>query len=104
MSRRRWFWTIGTRADDRRGRGRQDDRLWRRRGQRLAEGRRSLLGGGRRGVKEGKWDFRALVVNDRFVPRAHLAKAGRLEHESRFPVLLDSTAGGGWERKPSRSS
>lgn len=51
-------------------------------------------------VQQGKWDFRALVVNDRLCPRARLPKSGRLEHETRFPVRWMSTAGGGWERKP----
>ncbi len=53
-------------------------------------------------VKAGTWDFRALVVNDRLCPRARLPKTGRLEHESRFPVRWMSTAGGGWERKPTQ--
>ncbi|MEW6359369.1 MAG: right-handed parallel beta-helix repeat-containing protein [Planctomycetota bacterium] len=52
------------------------------------------------GVKEGKWDFRALVVNDRLCPRARLPETGRFEHETRFPVRWMSSAGGGWERKP----
>jgi hypothetical protein len=51
-------------------------------------------------VKQGPWDFRALVVNDRLCPRARLPQTGRLEHETRFPVRWMSTAGGGWERKP----
>ena len=51
-------------------------------------------------VKTGKWDFRALVVNDRLCPRARLPEEGRFEHESKFPVRWMSTAGGGWERKP----
>ncbi|NOZ19896.1 MAG: hypothetical protein GXP25_02275 [Planctomycetes bacterium] len=53
-------------------------------------------------VKEGKWDFRALVVNDRLCPRARLPEKGRFEHESRFPVRWMSSAGGGWERKPTK--
>lgn len=52
------------------------------------------------GVKEGKSDFRALVVNDRLCPRSRLPATGRLEHESVFPVRWMSSAGGGWERKP----
>ena len=51
-------------------------------------------------VKDGTWDFRALVVNDRLCPRARLPEEGRFEHESRFPVRWMSSAGGGWERKP----
>ncbi len=52
------------------------------------------------GVKEGTWDFRALVVNDRLCPRARYPQTGRLTHESQFPVRWMSTAGGGWERPP----
>ena len=33
------------------------------------------------GVKEGQWDFRALVVNDRLCPRARYPETGRLTHE-----------------------
>lgn len=51
-------------------------------------------------VKAGQWDFRALVVNDRLCPRARLPESGRLEHENRFSVRWMSSAGGGWERKP----
>ena len=51
-------------------------------------------------VKEGKWDFRALVVNDRLCPRARLPEEGRFDHDTRFPVRWMSSAGGGWERKP----
>lgn len=54
------------------------------------------------GVTEGKWDFRALVVNDRLCPRARLPETGRFEHETRFPVRWMSSAGGGWERKPTK--
>ena len=54
-------------------------------------------------VKQGEWDFRALVVNDRLCPRARLPETGRLTHESSFPVRWMSTAGGGWERKPTQS-
>jgi len=53
-------------------------------------------------VKQGNWDFRALVVNDRLCPRARLPETGRLTHESNFPVRWMSTAGGGWERKPTQ--
>lgn len=51
-------------------------------------------------VKEGKWDFRILVVNGRMCSRARWPKAGRLTHESRFEVPWMSTTGGGWQRKP----
>lgn len=53
-------------------------------------------------AKEGTWDFRALVVNDRLCPRARLPQTGRLTHETSFPVRWMSSAGGGWERKPTR--
>ena len=52
------------------------------------------------GVKEGDWDFRALIVNGRYCPRARLPKAGRFEHRSVFDVRWMSTTGGGWQRKP----
>ena len=55
------------------------------------------------GTKTGDWDFRALVVNDRLCPRARLPEKGRFHHLSRFPVRWMSTAGGGWERKPTRN-
>lgn len=54
------------------------------------------------GVKEGKWDFRALVVNNRLCMRARIPATGRFEHETKFPVRWMSSAGGGWERKPTR--
>lgn len=52
------------------------------------------------GVKEGDWDFRALIVNGRYCPRARLPKTGRFEHRSVFDVRWMSTTGGGWQRKP----
>ena len=51
-------------------------------------------------VKEGKWDFRALVINGRMCSRARWPKTGRLTHESRFDVPWMSSTGGGWKRKP----
>ncbi|NLH15917.1 MAG: right-handed parallel beta-helix repeat-containing protein [Phycisphaerae bacterium] len=51
-------------------------------------------------VKEGKWDFRMLVVNGRMASRSRWPKTGRLTHESRFDVPWMSTTGGGWQRKP----
>lgn len=51
-------------------------------------------------AREGTWDFRALVVNDRLCPRARLPETGRFTHETHFPVRWMSTAGGGWERPP----
>jgi hypothetical protein len=52
------------------------------------------------GVKEGSWDFRALVVNGRFCPRARLPEKGYFEHLSKFNVPWMSTTGCGWKRKP----
>jgi hypothetical protein len=52
------------------------------------------------GVREGAWDFRSLIVNGRYCPRARLPERGRFEHESRFDVPWMSTTGGGWKRKP----
>jgi hypothetical protein len=52
------------------------------------------------GAKDGSWDFRVLVVNDRLCPRARLPQTGRFTHETTFPVRWMSSAGGGWERKP----
>jgi len=55
------------------------------------------------GVKEGTWDFRALIVNGRFCPRARLPERGHFEHLSRFDVPWMTTTGGGWKRKPTES-
>jgi hypothetical protein len=52
------------------------------------------------GVKDRKWDFRALIVNGRFCPRARLPEKGFFEHLSKFDVPWMSTTGGGWKRKP----
>ena len=52
------------------------------------------------GVKNGKWDFRALIVNGRFCRRARLPEEGFFEHLSSFDVPWMSTTGGGWKRKP----
>jgi hypothetical protein len=54
------------------------------------------------GVKSGNWDFRALVVNGRFCPRARLPEKGYFEHLSIFDVPWMSTTGGGWKRKPTK--
>jgi hypothetical protein len=52
------------------------------------------------GVKDRKWDFRALIVNGRFCTRARLPEKGFFEHLSSFDVPWMSTTGGGWKRKP----
>ncbi|MHC4166504.1 MAG: right-handed parallel beta-helix repeat-containing protein [Planctomycetota bacterium] len=54
------------------------------------------------GVKERKWDFRALVVNGRFCRRARLPEKGFFRHLSTFKVPWMSTTGGGWKRKPTK--
>ncbi|MHC4240775.1 MAG: right-handed parallel beta-helix repeat-containing protein [Planctomycetota bacterium] len=54
------------------------------------------------GVKNGSWDFRALIVNGRFCPRARLPEKGYFEHLSNFNVPWMSTTGGGWKRKPTK--
>ena len=54
------------------------------------------------GIKSGSWDFRALVVNGRFCPRARLPEKGFYEHLSNFDVPWMSTTGGGWKRKPTK--
>jgi len=54
------------------------------------------------GVKGGSRDFRALVVNGRFCPRARLPEKGYFEHLSNFNVPWMSTTGGGWKRKPTK--
>ena len=52
------------------------------------------------GVKEGKWDFRALIVNGRFCRRARLPEKGFFTHLSTFNVPWMTSTGGGWKRKP----
>jgi len=51
-------------------------------------------------VKQGDWDFRALVVNGRFCRRARLPEKGFFTHKSSFDVPWMTTTGGGWKRKP----
>lgn len=51
-------------------------------------------------VAEGEWDFRMLVVNDRFAKRARLPEKGAFTHLSEFTVRWMGTNGGGWQRKP----
>jgi hypothetical protein len=54
------------------------------------------------GVKEGTWDFRALVVDGQMPDRARMPESGTFLHLSKFPVNWLSSVGGGWERKPTR--
>ncbi len=51
-------------------------------------------------VKEGTWDFRMLMVNDRYAERAHFPQEGFLIHETDFDVTWKSTYEGGFERQP----
>jgi hypothetical protein len=51
-------------------------------------------------AKGRTWDFRMLVVNGRFCPRARVPADGHFTHLSRFDVPWMSTTGGGWKRKP----
>jgi len=53
-------------------------------------------------VKQGKWDFRVLVVNGRYCGRARLPEKGTFEHLSSFNVPWMTTTGGGWKRKPTQ--
>lgn len=54
------------------------------------------------GVKEGAWDFRALVVNGRLAERARWPADGTFTHRSVFNVRWLSSVGGGGERAPTR--
>ena len=54
------------------------------------------------GVKEGAWDFRALVVNGRMADLARLPESGTFEHQSKFDVPWLSSVGGGWARPPTQ--
>ncbi len=52
-------------------------------------------------VANGKpWQFRMLVVNDRFCQPARLPDSGVFTHQTEFPVRWLGTNKGGWERKP----
>ena len=55
------------------------------------------------GVREGTWDFRALIVNGAFRPRARLPQTGFFHHENVFNVRWMSSTYGGWERKPTET-
>lgn len=51
-------------------------------------------------VQDGRWDFRALVVNGRMPERARSPERGTFAHTSVFDVRWLTSVGGGWERKP----
>jgi len=52
------------------------------------------------GAKDSSWDFRMLIVNGQWRPRARLPETGTFECLNEFNVRWMSTTGGGWERKP----
>ena len=54
------------------------------------------------GVKEGTWDFRALVVNGRMPERARMPETGTFLHRTKFDVPWLSSVAGGWARIPTQ--
>ena len=52
------------------------------------------------GVKEGEWDFRAIVVNDNMPERARMPESGTFTHLNVFDSPWLSSVAGGWARKP----
>lgn len=52
------------------------------------------------GVKEGTWDFRALVVEGRMPERARMPESGTLLSQNVFDVPWLSSIAGGWARQP----
>lgn len=52
------------------------------------------------GTDSGEWDFRMLIVNNRYAERARYPETGYLLHETEFDVKWLSTYEGGFERKP----
>ena len=54
------------------------------------------------GVKEGSWDFRALIVDGRMPERARLPESGTFKHLQKWSVQWLSSMGGGWARQPTR--
>jgi hypothetical protein len=53
-------------------------------------------------VKEGTWDFRALIVNGRMPERARMPESGTLKYLNVFDVPWLTSIGGGWARKPTQ--
>ena len=51
-------------------------------------------------VKEGKWDFRTLVINGKWRPRACLPRSGFFENLSQYNEPWRSTTGGGFGQVP----
>jgi hypothetical protein len=54
------------------------------------------------GVKEGTWDFRALIANGRMPPRARFPETETLLHQGTWNLPLLPAVSGFWERKPTR--
>lgn len=54
------------------------------------------------GVKEGKWDFRALLVNGRLAERACLPATNTFDNLGTWSLPLLPAVAGHWERKPTR--
>jgi len=54
------------------------------------------------GVKEGRWDFRALIVNGRLAERACFPATNTFENLGTWSLPLLPAVAGHWERKPTR--
>ncbi len=54
------------------------------------------------GVREGTWDFRALVVNGRMPNRARFPESGTFLNRGTWNLPLLPAVAGYWERKPTR--
>jgi hypothetical protein len=54
------------------------------------------------GVKEGSWDFRALVINGRMPDRARFPASGTFSNQGTWNLPLLPAVGGFWERKPTQ--
>lgn len=54
------------------------------------------------GVKEGAWDFRALLVDGRLAERARFPGTGAFENRGTWNLPLLPAVAGHWERKPTR--
>ena len=54
------------------------------------------------GVKEGTWDFRALIVNGRLAERACFPGTDAFENRGTWNLPLLPAVAGHWERKPTR--
>ena len=52
------------------------------------------------GVREGTWDFRALVINDKMPERARLPEEGTFTHTQNWDVKVLPAVAGYWERQP----